>query len=217
MTRSIHPAGGEVISAARRIEGASALPAAARPLWLAASEEFAAWRAGDQRALERLVRLLTPVLWQLARSYGLERDAAEDVVQTTWVALVTHADGVREAHAVMRWLSVATRREAWRVARESRREEGADTEVLERATPPAPAPEVAVFADRSARIVWRHVNRLSERCRHLLRVIAFEDRPDYASLTVQLGMPVGGIGPTRRRCLDKLRALLRADPEWGRP
>ena len=81
----------------------------------------------------------------------------------------------------------------------------------------APAPEVAVFADRSARIVWRHVNRLSERCRHLLRVIAFEDRPDYASLTVQLGMPVGGIGPTRRRCLDKLRALLRADPEWGRP
>src|SRR5438046_2185034 len=125
MTRSIHPAGGEVISAARRIEGASALPAAARPLWLAASEEFAAWRAGDQRALERLVRLLTPVLWQLARS--------------------------------------------------------------------------------------------SARCRHLLRVIACEDRPDYASLTVQLGMPVGGIGPTRRRCLDKLRALLRADPEWGRP
>src|SRR5205085_2885834 len=74
------PGRGEVISAARRIEGASALPDAARPLWLAASEEFAAWRAGDQRALERLVRLLTPVLWQLARSYGLEREAAEDVV-----------------------------------------------------------------------------------------------------------------------------------------
>ena len=78
-------------------------------------------------------------------------------------------------------------------------------------------PEVAVFTDRAAGVLWRHVGQLSERCRRLLRVIAFDDRPDYAALTVQLGMPVGGIGPTRRRCLDKLRARLAADPEWSRP
>ena len=29
-----------------------------------------------------------------------------------------------------------------------------------------------------------------------------------------LGMPVGSIGPTRGRCLAKLRALLARDPHW---
>jgi hypothetical protein len=46
-------------------------------------------------------------------------------------------------------------------------------------------------------------------------VIAFDDRPDYASLSTELGIAVGSIGPTRGRCLDKLRGLLAADPEWS--
>jgi hypothetical protein len=46
-------------------------------------------------------------------------------------------------------------------------------------------------------------------------VIAFAERPDYAALSEALGMPVGSIGPTRGRCLAKLRSLLTADPEWG--
>jgi RNA polymerase sigma factor (sigma-70 family) len=220
---------GAVITAVSRNNGGAAQPSALhldaartgssedRPMWIVAAEEFTAWRGGDEGALDRLVRLLTPVMWQLVRSYGLPRERAEDVVQTTWATLISHASSLREPNAVMRWLTVAARREAWRVSRESRREEGADADALERASAPVAAPEVVVFADRSARVLWRHVGQLSERCQRLLRVIAFEDRPDYASLTVQLGMPVGGIGPTRRRCLDKLRALLGADPEWSRP
>jgi hypothetical protein len=47
-----------------------------------------------------------------------------------------------------------------------------------------------------------------------MRVIAFADRPDYASVAVAMGMPIGSIGPTRGRCLAKLRAQLLADPQW---
>lgn len=41
-----------------------------------------------------------------------------------------------------------------------------------------------------------------------MRIVAFEDRPDYRRLAEEMQIPVGSIGPTRGRCLDKLRALL---------
>ena len=56
--------------------------------------------------------------------------------------------------------------------------------------------------------LWAAVDELPERCRRLLRVVAFENRPDYARLATDLGMPVGSIGPTRGRCLAKLRVAL---------
>ena len=60
--------------------------------------------------------------------------------------------------------------------------------------------------DRDA--LWNAVAELTERCQHLLRIVAFDDRPDYQRIADHLGMPIGSIGPTRRRCLDKLRASL---------
>ena len=50
--------------------------------------------------------------------------------------------------------------------------------------------------------------RLSAQCQELLRIVAFIPRPDYQSVSAALGMPVGSIGPTRGRCLEKIRALL---------
>jgi RNA polymerase sigma factor (sigma-70 family) len=181
----------------------------------AAARDFAAWRAGDPAALDRLVRLLTPVLWHLARAHGLERQAAEDVVQSTWIAMFRHADSLRDPQAVLRWTTITTRREAWRVAAAARREDSVEPAVLDRPGPMSASPEAVVLASHQMHSLWRHVQALSARCQRLLRVIAFEDRPDYASLSVQLGMPLGGIGPTRRRCLDKLRDRLSDDPDWS--
>ena len=67
---------------------------------------------------------------------------------------------------------------------------------------------------QTQRQLWRHVEKLPDRCRTLLRVIAFADRPDYPELARSLGMPIGSIGPTRGRCLAKLRASLSADARW---
>jgi RNA polymerase sigma factor (sigma-70 family) len=185
------------------------------PVWEAAAAEFAGWRAGDPGALDRLVRLGTPVLWHVVRAYGLNRESAEDVVQTTWLALVRGGGSVREPQAVLGWLTMTARREAWRVAQVAGREDIAPAETLDRAAPPATGPEAHILADAVTRLLWHHVAELSDRCRRLLRVIAFEERPDYATLSVELGMAIGSIGPTRGRCLDKLRSLLAADPEWS--
>jgi len=74
--------------------------------------------------------------------------------------------------------------------------------------------EDAVLRDESDGRLWKHIAALPERCRTLLRVIAFADRPDYAELARALGMPQGSIGPTRGRGLAKLRIALAQDPKW---
>ncbi len=179
-----------------------------------AAKELLAWRDGDVRALDRLVRLLTPMLWHVVRAYRLDRGAAEDVVQTTWLALVRHRDAVEDPQALVRWLTVTARREAWRVARAAQRVESTEDSVLDLRADPQEGPEAAALRRRRDEELWRAVATLSERCQRLLRVVAFTERADYTALSAALRMPVGSIGPTRGRCLAKLRAALGTAGEW---
>jgi RNA polymerase sigma factor (sigma-70 family) len=176
---------------------------------------FSDFRAGDESKMADLVNLITPILWHTVRAQRLERELAEDVVQTTWLTLVRNAESISDPQAVLQWLIVSARREAWRIVKREDRVEARDFETDDVVAPMTDLPEnVAVRADSDARL-WRHIAKLPERCQALLRVIAFADRPDYAAVAQSLGMPVGSIGPTRGRCLAKLRVQLQGDPEWG--
>jgi RNA polymerase sigma factor (sigma-70 family) len=190
-----------------------------RPTSLAdrAATAFAAYQGGDEAAMSDLVGLLTPLLWHTARSQGLDAGSAEDVVQTAWLRLYQHAASISDPQAVLKWVVTTTRREAWSVSRAGRRADlVAEPAVdLDRATAPADAPDATVLRGETQRMLWRHLKLLPERCQSLLRVIAVADRPDYAAIAESLGMPVGSIGPTRGRCLAKLRAALESDPAWG--
>ena len=79
--------------------------------------------------------------------------------------------------------------------------------------PPTEAAEDAVLRTTRDGALWSALATLSERCQRLLRVVAFSERPDYTEISRELDMPVGSIGPTRGRCLDKLRLALAADPD----
>jgi RNA polymerase sigma factor (sigma-70 family) len=179
--------------------------------WDAAADLFVRWREGEARAMDDLVRLMTPVLWHVVRAYGLDHALAQDVVQTTWMTLVRRHESIVDPQAVSGWLTTCARREAWRVGKQQRRADPTEAEYLEPHLPVGESAErVATRADEAHRL-WSAVDRLDERCRRLLRVVAFEERPDYAKLAVDLAMAVGSIGPTRQRCLGKLRALLVTD------
>lgn len=175
---------------------------------------FSAFRAGDADGMAGLVGLLTPILWHTARSQRLDQQAAEDVVQSTWLSLVRSADSIADPQAVLQWLIVSVRREAWRVVKRSDRVQPREFEVDELVTAPADAPEELVLRSDGDSRLWQHIAELSQRCQALLRVVAFADRPDYAAVAHSLGMPIGSIGPTRGRCLAKLRQLLAVDPSW---
>ncbi|SEE24893.1 RNA polymerase sigma factor [Ruania alba] len=177
-------------------------------VWSSAARHFRCWRDGSPTAMDDLVRELTPVLWQVVRAQRLDTETASDVVQSTWLALVRRPESVREPDAVGAWLITTARREAWRVTKA-----GAKLEPME---------EVPEFGEGASAeheattrwmddVLWRLVRQLSERCQRLLRVAAFLDRPDYRNLAGELGMAVGSIGPTRARCLDRLRSMLAAE------
>jgi RNA polymerase sigma factor (sigma-70 family) len=177
-------------------------------LYDAATDAFRRWRMGDDPALDDLVRIMSPVLWHVVRATGLDREATEDVVQNTWLTLVRSADSVRDAQAITRWLCTAARREAWRISKSATRLRPVEDDVLAARLPEASSPESEVVTNDENALLWEALTRLPERCQKLLRIVAWEPRPDYSSVAQSLEMPIGSIGPTRRRCLDKLRLEL---------
>ena len=196
-------------------EGAGASVDAAEPTrWERAATLFLRWRDGETRAMDELVRLMTPLLWHVVRAYGLDRALAEDVVQTTWLTLVRRHESITEPQAVSGWLTMVARREAWRVGKLQRRADPTEAESLEPHLPAQESAEQTATVDDESRRLWRAVAQLNDRCQRLLRIVAFDERPDYARIAQDMAMPIGSIGPTRQRCLGKLRALLEGDG-WG--
>lgn len=182
----------------------------ARPgaVWARATDGFNRWVAGDSTGLDDLVAVMTPVLWHVVRAYRLSDSSAEDVIQTTWLAMVRRRQTILDPVAVGGWLTTTARREAWRVAKATTTATPVEDDDLAPLLPQQrSAEERAVEHDEGDRL-WAAVDGLPERCRRLLRIVAFEDRPDYRELALDLGMPVGSIGPTRGRCLAKLRVAL---------
>jgi RNA polymerase sigma factor (sigma-70 family) len=170
-------------------------------------------KQGRREAVGELVSELSPLLWQVARASGLSSSDAEDVLQSVWLRLLAHLDGIRTPGSLTSWLITATRREAWRVRAADRRQKPVDQEWLT-AIPDAGADsEQCLIMKDEQRELWEALDSLPGRCQKLLRIVAFVPRPDYDDIAARLGMPRGSVGPTRGRCLDKLRSAL--DGEGG--
>ena len=172
-------------------------------------------QAGDEDAMADLTRQVTSWLYHVVRAYRVPQDMADDVVQSTLLTALLHIHELRDPAAGLSWLSVVARREALRVIRAERRY--VPVEELESLYPVSAAsggPEEIVLAGLSQAVVRRTVSKLPPRHRVLLERIAHPDRPNYVTISAELQMPLGSIGPTRRRGLERLRRLLAADPEW---
>ncbi|MEO7588819.1 MAG: sigma-70 family RNA polymerase sigma factor [Arachnia sp.] len=180
-----------------------------------AAELFGGFLGGDRSLIDPLVRLLSPTMWHMARSCGLDDGDAEDVVQTVWLSLVAKAETVRDPTTIVAWLGTSVRRESWRVSGERRK--SIPRENMPEQPDTGSGPADAVVLDETQRVLWRHFASLTPRCQALLRVVSRGGPPDYAALAASLGMPVGSIGPTRGRCLGALRRALLNDPHWSTP
>jgi len=163
---------------------------------------------GDQKAWDLLVSRFARLVWSVARSFRLSDADAADVCQTTWLRLVEHLDAINDPTRLAGWLATTARRESLGVLRRRDREvliyDGPDEEdeVDEQ------DPERRTIEQDEHRQLWDAFAGLSERCRSLLRVLAVSPLESYAQIAAALSIPVGSIGPTRARCLDRLRARL---------
>lgn len=166
-------------------------------------------QTGDKAAFEALVKDLAPLVWHVARGAGLDRPQAEDVVQTVWLALVRHLHRLTEPRALASWLITTTRREATRVRQQRATEAGSEAldEAAELLVDESPQPEERFLRDEQNRRLSWAFQRLTRREQEVLRLTTFPGRPEYREAALALGMPVGSIGPTRGRALNKLRRL----------
>lgn len=146
----------------------------------------------------------------MARAHDLAYADAADVVQTTWLRLVENLGRLRHPERVGGWLASTARHECLRVVRRSARERPAEFLHEGDEPPSAPSAESAVLNRAGRALVLDALGALSERCRTLLRMLAATPSPSYVDVSTTLGIPVGSIGPTRARCLDRLRRELAA-------
>lgn len=161
---------------------------------------------GDREAWTSVVDRHAQMVWSIARSYRLDDAAVADVSQTVWLRLVEHAGSIRDENALPGWLATCTRREALRTIRHGRRE-FAD-ELADNADPNIAHFTERLEADDRRRTMLLAFTRLTEACQQLLRLLALDPPPDYATVAEALGRPIGSIGPTRQRCLARLRGFV---------
>lgn len=175
----------------------------------------------DREAWNELVRRFGGLVWSVARSFRLDEMTAADVTQAVWLRLLEHRDRIRDPERLAGWLATTTRREALAVIRREARTRPAgvtDDDI----GPGNPQPhrndggQVAVEdqvvdalddAERN-RVLYAAFTELSEPCRQLLRLLTADPPLEYATISELIDRPIGSIGPTRSRCLTKLRVLL---------
>lgn len=164
---------------------------------------------GDARAWDRLVEKYRMLVFSVPRRMGLGEDDSSDVFQQVFLALYQNVDRIVDGGSVPRWLAVTASRETIRLIRaRSKAPVGGDDALDEIvASEEATAEEEALRAS-DAEALWHAVGRLGGRCEPLLRMLFQEQDTSYEQLSMSLGIPVGAIGPTRARCLEKLRKLL---------
>src|SRR5262245_28562960 len=160
--------------------------------------------AGDSRAWEAIVDRYSGLVWATARAHRLSQADAADVAQTTWLRLVEHLDRIREPEALGAWLATTARHEALRLIRRGTREQPTDEPDLFEA-PAGDAIDRGLLGRERDGALRRAFAGLSERCQDLLRLLASDREPSYQEIGAALGMPIGTIGPTRMRCLERLR------------
>jgi RNA polymerase sigma factor (sigma-70 family) len=182
-------------------------------------------RHGDQQAWDTLVERYAPLVWSICRRYRLSRADTDDVGQTVWLRLVSHLDQVREPAALAGWIATTTRRECGKARRAARPAQTARRELDTGDIPDTgaePADSGLLAAERHAAL-RQAFTCLPPRCQQLLAMLTADPPVPYAQISARLGIPVGSIGPSRRRCLQKLRhhpalaALITAHAEIPEP
>jgi RNA polymerase sigma factor (sigma-70 family) len=162
---------------------------------------------GDQQAWNELIERYAPLVWSICTRYQLDRQDIDDVGQSVWLALVENIASLRERAALPGWLATTTKNECLRILREAGRRDR-DGLPADDQLPPDLSAEVIeqeiIDAEQNAALRAAFAE-LSPPCYQLLAMLISDPPPGYTQISAKLGMPIGSIGPTRARCLDRLR------------
>ncbi len=170
-------------------------------------ELVAAALAGDVRCWNGLVQRYTPLLLSVVRRFRLDGSDAEDVVQTVWLRLVEQLGRIREPEALPGWIVTTARHECLHVLDGRRRV--APTDLADQGWPDGtgdPPVDTDLLAAERHEALLAALAELPERQRALLLLLLSDPPLPYEEVSQRLGIPVGSIGPTRARALERIRS-----------
>lgn len=169
-------------------------------------------RAGDTKAWGKLIDRYGRLIWSITRDFKLRESDAADVYQTTWMRLIEHIDRIQQPDRVGSWLAATARNECLRwIAFHKRLVLAPEDDVaLDGLADQDAEIDEALLAGERVQSVRAAIAHLSRRQQQLVNMLMADPSPSYAEISDELGLPVGSIGPTRGRCLAKLRILLEA-------
>jgi RNA polymerase sigma factor (sigma-70 family) len=194
--------------------------AAPRPVYDDLTDEqlMARCRLGEQAAWSTLVRRFQRLIYTVPRRAGLSAEQAADVFQVCFSRLYEHLDRIDDASRVRAWLVTTAKRECLRLIEEARRyaapadgptDDAQADDPLARLPDPGPLQDEQLSALQQAHRLRLAVDRLDAPSRQLVELLFLQEEPlPYADIARRLGIPEGSIGPTRARCLAKLRKML---------
>jgi RNA polymerase sigma factor (sigma-70 family) len=164
--------------------------------------------SGEQQAWDRLVDRYMSLVISVIRKYRLSDKDAEDVSQTVWLRLVEYIDRIREPHALPGWITTTTKNEALRLLKAK--------SLVDPTDPSAGGPldvdsdsldvDDSLLRQERHRAILAGLAELAPNQRQLLELLVADPPVSYQDISRLTGMPVGSIGPTRARCLARLRA-----------
>lgn len=168
----------------------------------------AACAKGDEDAWRALVQRYRRLVYTIPYRMGLDPADADEVFQITYTRLAERIDRLERPERVRAWLVTTARRVSLNLV--TRRRTGDDSsDALAHVADPADLPSEELRKLEEQELVRSALERLGDRCRELLRLLYYPEGGDrtasYEEISERLGMPVGSIGPTRMRCLRKLR------------
>jgi len=165
---------------------------------------------GDQSAWNALVEKYNRLVWYVVRGFRLDDAAAADVTQTVWLKLVEHCGRIRDPERLAGWLAVTARNEALRVLKQQGKQTPSNFE-FDIGDPTAVDLDERLVDDEIERAALRAFSRLSEDDQRLLRLLCVDPPLDYSTISQMIGRPIGSIGPTRQRALERLRKFMTAE------
>lgn len=177
-------------------------------------------RSGRMAAWSTLVRRFQRLIYTVPRRAGLGDDDCAEVFQSTFALLVEHLDQLNDPSRVRAWLVTTARRETLRrlelqarqgaaAAPRSDEEAEADADALAQVPDDGPLPDESLDRLQQHHLLRRALDSLDVRTRQFLELQFLQDEPlPYAEIARRLGLSEGSIGPTRARCLEKLRVAL---------
>lgn len=166
---------------------------------------------GDRLAWEGLVDLYSGLIWAVTRQFRLCDADAADVMQTTWLRLLEHIDRLNDASRVGAWLATTARRECLRTLSHRKRVVlTGDERDLEAEDFRVAEVDASLLAAERAEHVVSALSQLPQRWRQIMILLSADPPTSYEEISATLDVPIGSIGPTRRRCLRRLHGLLDA-------